>query len=493
MPSRYNGFWWLLACAVILRLVSMTLVPFADTSEPRYAEMARLMAATGDWITPWFNLNVPFWGKPPLSFWSQAFAINLLGDSELAVRLPSLLATLATLGLLYRAASQLFNGRAALWTLVIYFTCALTYVAAGAVLTDPFLTLSTTWVLVSFLLLPTNNHWIWRYGLFGGMALGLLAKGPLVLVLVGGSTLPALWSADFRRRLLQLPWLTGSLLTLALVLPWYVLAELKTPGFLRYFLLGEHILRFIDPGWQGDLYGSAHRRAHGTIWLFALMATFPWGFVGLWLLARRLRQKKAATSPMPVSTDARWLLLWGWTLFTPLFFTMAGNILWTYVLPALPAFALLLAHAFTRELNTIRWSLRPLGWLTPVAVAVATVYVAFNPASLSTEKSLMAFVDGQATQGPVTYVGDAPFSARYYSEEKVTSVGKEELTQWLEQQPAASWLAISRHNKTGNAQLQEAGFSPLYQNKRYQLYLVAPTQVATENPPASEDPAAGGS
>ncbi len=62
--------------------------------------------------------------------------------------------------------------------------------------------------------------------------------------------------------------------------PWYLLAELKTPGFLEYFLLGEHWQRFVTAGWDGDRYGNAHAYPYGSVWLFLLAAAFPWS---LWL------------------------------------------------------------------------------------------------------------------------------------------------------------------------------------------------------------------
>src|SRR5690606_18239199 len=82
-------WWFVLGVILALRLVSMIWLPLLDTSEPRYAEIARIMAATGDWITPWFSPGVPFWGKPPLAFWSEAVAFRALGVSEFAARLPS--------------------------------------------------------------------------------------------------------------------------------------------------------------------------------------------------------------------------------------------------------------------------------------------------------------------------------------------------------------------------------------------------------------------
>src|SRR5690606_8346371 len=98
--------------------------------------------------------------------------------------------------------------------------------------------------------------WLWRYAFFIGLSIGLLAKGPLVLVLVGGPWLIwVLWPTTRRtawQAVCALPWARGLLLTLMISLPWYIAAEIKTPGFLDYFIVGEHILRFIEPGWQGD-------------------------------------------------------------------------------------------------------------------------------------------------------------------------------------------------------------------------------------------------
>src|SRR5690606_33720537 len=161
---------------------------------------------------------------------------------------------------------------------------------------------------------------------------------------------PALLYPALRQQLRQLPWFSGLLLTSVLVLPWYVLAEQKTPGFLQYFLVGEHILRFIDPGWSGDLYGSAHQRAHGTIWLYALAATFPWSLLVLPHLFWRVGTGKLPPLLQSLRNDPRLGYLLGWALFTPAFFTLAGNILWTYVLPAIPAFSILAARSLSLRL-----------------------------------------------------------------------------------------------------------------------------------------------
>jgi hypothetical protein len=75
-----------LALAVLVRLLFLGSYPLADTTEARYAEVARLMLVSGDWITPQIEAGVPFWGKPPLSFWLTAGSFKLFGISEFAAR-----------------------------------------------------------------------------------------------------------------------------------------------------------------------------------------------------------------------------------------------------------------------------------------------------------------------------------------------------------------------------------------------------------------------
>ncbi|HTM72428.1 MAG TPA: glycosyltransferase family 39 protein, partial [Pseudolabrys sp.] len=57
----------------------MGLVPLMDTTEARYGEIARKMAELNDWVTPWFDYGVPYWGKPPLAFWLTATSFKVFG------------------------------------------------------------------------------------------------------------------------------------------------------------------------------------------------------------------------------------------------------------------------------------------------------------------------------------------------------------------------------------------------------------------------------
>ncbi|ALX81961.1 dolichyl-phosphate-mannose--protein mannosyltransferase [Achromobacter denitrificans] len=460
-----------------LRLLAMAAMPFADTSEPRYAEIARLMATTGDWITPWFDAGEPFWGKPPLAFWAQALSIRLFGLSELAVRLPSWLAMLGVLALVHRCARQLRGEQAARWATLLFATMLLPYASAGAVLTDAFLALGITLSMVSFLLAPRDPRPLWRYGFFAGLAIGLLAKGPLALVLTSGAIVPwMLWHRNARAQLSALPWAAGIVLTLALTLPWYIAAELKTPGFLRYFILGEHILRFVDPGWEGDRYGSAHERPYGSIWLDWLLATMPWGaaWLGLLLWPRRdapLGRRVAAAARDP---DQTYLLTWA--LATPAFFTLSGNILWTYVLPALPPVALALGMRVAQSRNARQGRLMLAGMtLAPAAALVLALLAWLLPTHYKTEKQLVQRAEAAMQSGDRLYfVGSRPFSARYYSRDTAGLVdGPQALTAVLPAPGQRVFLAVRRREATTLLATWRGQVTPLYSSRRYTLLQVA--------------------
>jgi 4-amino-4-deoxy-L-arabinose transferase-like glycosyltransferase len=81
----------LVAALAVVRLATLAAYPLMDPTEARYAEIARKMLETGDWVMPQFDYGIPFWGKPPLSTWLSAAAMAAFGINEFAARLPSFL------------------------------------------------------------------------------------------------------------------------------------------------------------------------------------------------------------------------------------------------------------------------------------------------------------------------------------------------------------------------------------------------------------------
>lgn len=422
----------------LLRIFSMIYFPYADTTEPRYAEIARIMAFTGDWITPWFEPDKPFWGKPPLSFWLQALAIKAFGVAEWTARMPSLIATLITLWVIFRCAVEYAGNRAAYWAVAIYTTSALPYVSSGAVLTDPYLALGTVLCMAGLLFSSVG----WRIAGFIGLAIGLLAKGPLALILVLGPISMCLFvfRTKFWPPIPRYVWIIGVLLVIALVLPWYILAEIKTPGFLDYFIVGEHFRRYVDPGWAGDFYGSAHVKPYGTIWPLWVLATFPWGLVAFIAAINVYQSGRSRHYLANLTRDPVTFYYLSWAIFTMIFFTFAGNILWTYILPAIPPFAILFGKKLSEWSNTSTNKIVSIGgiWFSilvvPIAIYIATMEVSENINFLKTEKKLIEYpkVIGLGYQ-ELWFVDERPFSARYYSNGSAKLVSVENFDQALRQ------------------------------------------------------------
>ena len=421
------------AVVVGARLATLGAYPLMDSTESRYAEIARKMQESGDWLMPQFDYGVPFWGKPPLSTWMSAASMAAFGVNEFAARLPSLLLLLAC-GALVHALATLRGGRdQAVWTLALFATTGMVFIAAGGVMTDPALMLGTTLSMAGFWIAvhgPERSRRRAGFAFFTGLAVGLLAKGPVALVLVVVPIVGAtLWTRAGRAAWQRLPWICGSALTALVSVSWYWAAERASPGFLAYFLVGEHWKRFVESGWKGDLYGTAHARTHGMIWAFWIVAALPWSIAALAWLARAATRQRERLRVLVSDPWCIYLLLWA---ITPmLFFTLAGNILLTYVLPGLPAFALLMGDVWraggapekasgARDPGLAVRRALAAGAAVP-AVMVAVIVLLHG--RFETERSQKALVGdfGQRradVEARLVYFPQRPHSAEFYSSGK---------------------------------------------------------------------------
>jgi len=354
---------------LVVRIVAMLLIPLNDTTEARYAEIARKMLETGNWVTLLHDYNVAFWAKPPLSTWLSAASMGIFGVNEFAARLPALLLSAGVLALTFSLARTRLTREAALIAVLVLASSLVFMLSAGTVMTDPALMFCVTLSQCAFWYAISLKRRAWAYLFFVGLGLGLLAKGPLAIVLIG---LPiffwVLIRKQWRALWKELPWFSGVILMLIIALPWYGLAEIRTPGFLNYFIMGEHVSRFLDPGWKGDLYGFAHSTTHGTIWLYTLGALFPWSLLFVWRFARNRRKNLDKARD-----NDGWLLYTSlWSLMTLAFFTLSGNILWVYSLPMTPGFALLFATLWGDDDAKRRLSI----WLAAISGLLALIVCA---------------------------------------------------------------------------------------------------------------------
>jgi 4-amino-4-deoxy-L-arabinose transferase-like glycosyltransferase len=330
--------------------------PFWDRDEAEYAAIARDMASTGHFLNPQL-FGRAYEEKPPLTCVLSALSFRWLGESELAGRLPHVLLFSGSAVILFLLGRRLFDSRRALFAAMMLPTCLLGIVCGRLLLTDSaLLFFSLASVLGVFRVLSERRPL--RSVLLGGAALGLgiLSKGPIALLP------PALFAAGYflggarfdrvaRRGLL----LTGAV-ALFVSAPWFLFETLKTQGeFLRAFLLKENVQRFLHP-----------RERHGGPPFYyvavLLLGFFPWSglFPGL------LRKRFVAKDPVVWG-------LWAWGGGLLLLLTLSATKLPSYLLPALPAFALLISKsAVSAETQLRRFS----RWL--VAIAGATLFLAVS-------------------------------------------------------------------------------------------------------------------
>ncbi|MDD2456153.1 MAG: glycosyltransferase family 39 protein, partial [Kiritimatiellae bacterium] len=287
-----------LALLLVARTVSTAILPLTDATEGRYAQVAQEMAVTGDWVTPrvWMNeTHLPFLGKPPLFFWASAGAIKIFWQNEFAARLPSVLAAVALLGLLYSVMGRYGGAGSGLLSVLLTASCGFFAAVAGSVSVDMLFSACVAGSLLAYFAFISETDRLirrrWSLLVFVLLALGFLTKGPVAVVLFG---LPVLvWTMRWRGwpRLREHRWLAGTLLFLVLVVPWFLLCEVRNPGFIKYFFVNENLLRFVTHDY-GDAYGSGHLYPRGSALLMFVVAAAPWSLFGLWLVFSRWRAIK---------------------------------------------------------------------------------------------------------------------------------------------------------------------------------------------------------
>ena len=403
---------------LLIRLGLNALLPLADTTEARYGEIARVGVAHGYWLMPHSSPELPFFAKPPASTWLAMVSASLLGVSEFALRLPSLLTMAIVILITMRLAARggPITQVAPLFAALIVASAPLGFIAAGAVMTDAVQCLAITVAMACATKLITaspDRRATWRNAFWASVGLGTLTKGLATVALIA-------FPIFLYGLALRAPWQTWRMffsiralaLAMLLALPWYLLAEVYYPGFLSYFVVGEHFMRFIEPGWKGDRYGSAHIEPIGMIWAFTVMSLGPWLLA--WLMPRGASASDDAGLAALAPPGRLWW--WCWTLAPLLMFTFARNIIWTYCLTAIAPFALLLAPRLA-TLSGSRLRVAAVGGLIWVAVLAAIAPVMFSRLNAGSARYLMAQVDRLDPAGrlPLSVPGSLRFSGKFYS------------------------------------------------------------------------------
>ena len=174
-----------------------------------------------------------------------------------------------------------------------------------------------------------------------------------------------------------------------------------------------------------------------------------------------------------------------------LFFTLSGNILWTYVLPGLPFLAVLASSLWPRGLSGRMPASSLAAVLTiPMMGIAAAGWLTLHPEQLKTERDLVAQVEQlpHMSADNLFYLGKAPFSARFYSHGDAHAIAQEDVIDRIEsgnlQEPMA--LAVEKGN-TAMIRRLEAKASPIKENRRYRLFLLKPSIRNTAESPKQKN------
>ena len=321
----------LAALLVVVWLATLAGRPLFNPDEARYAEIPREMLNGGDWVIPHLN-GLDYIEKPPLQYWATATMYRLFGVSEFSARLYTALTALGTVALVGLLGARL-GGRDTGWRAAAVLSGMLMVVILGQFMTlDMSLTFFMTASATGFLLAqqPGDGGLKWMLMAWIAAALGVLTKG-LVAAAIPAAVLViySLCCRDFAPwRKLNLSW--GVPLFVVLTVPWHWLAALRLDDFLQFFFVHEHVARYLTK--------VADRQE--PWWFFGmvfLMGTVPWTVPALRVVAGGWRGRGSAAQFSPT------FFLWIWVLFVCVFFSLSDSKLMPYILPAMPALAVLIA------------------------------------------------------------------------------------------------------------------------------------------------------
>ncbi len=341
---------FLLFCIIwFYTLGARTLVP---SDEGRYAEMAREMVATGDWITLRLN-GLKYFEKPPLQTWMNAITFKLFGLGEWQARLWTGLCGLLGVVLVAFTGSRIFSPRIGFYAALVLGSSFL-WAGLGHINTlDMNLSGMMTIALSALLLaqrgdISYRDQRNWMLLCWAGMALSVLSKGLIGLLIPGAVlVLYTLFSRDWsiwKRLHLTL----GLTLFFLITTPWFVLISLRNPEFLQFFFIHEQFQRFTS---------KIHNR-YGPPYYFVpilILGIVPWLgalFQSLW---NSVRERSKASGFQP----KKMLLIW--SIFIFVFFSISDSKLPSYILPIFPALALLIAcqldNASNKSVQASAWLL----------------------------------------------------------------------------------------------------------------------------------------
>ncbi len=299
-----------------------------DEDESAYAGFAAQMLETGDWCIPNFEWS-EIHRKPPLHFWTIAVSYKVFGINEFATRAPSVLAILGTLLVLFFVGKETFGRETALTACLVLMASLFVPNIAKVAVVDSSLLFCQTLAVLSLCAYVRAPAWKWNVLFWLAVALGVLLKGPPILILTGGLWLFLAAFHPERKRLIGThPWVFLPLALLPL-LAWGYVAWQRDSGFITW-LIDWYILKRVS----GSVLGQTGPPGYYLlVFLLSFLVFLPVFPAALWDLIRRMRERESSA-----------LMLVGWLVFGWLFYEILPSKLPAYTLAAHPAIAILIAR-----------------------------------------------------------------------------------------------------------------------------------------------------
>ncbi len=327
----------IVGCIVILLyFFQLGQAPFVDPPEGLHANIAQEMNAKGDWLTPHMN-GVRYFDKPPLLYWLMGGSFGLMGTSEWAARGWSALFAVATALLTAWLGMRIGSKRLGLIAGLIVAVNFEFFVFGRLVKQD---ILFIFFILLSFAFFIVYYQDGIRTALIGCYAsLGATVLAKDILGVIGPVVVFILFLVLIRERNLSARWLSWAGLAAFAVIafPWYLLMELKNPGFLWYTVVDKHVLNFF--------YHRVFPDEDIPLTSLEFLAVTAVGFLP-WSLMLPFALTSAFSRPLGTKEANIWFLLALWVGAVLLLFTISEFKLPHYGLPAFPAMALLVAKVW---------------------------------------------------------------------------------------------------------------------------------------------------
>ena len=391
LPSEQNKnidkyFPWalLVLCAGVF-FYGLGSLPFIGPDEPRYAQVAREMFISGDWVTTRLG-GINWFEKPALTYWLSAIGYKLFGENEFGARF--FVAVFATVGVLlvYGFGKRIRSARFGFLSAAVLTTCGMWPGFARVATFDMPLSVAMILALAGFLVWEQqeenqNRNRFWLLMCFA-LGLGVLAKGLVGIVLpcavIGLYTLlTERLKILFKPKLL----LIGTVIFLATAATWYAPVIAKHGReFINEFFIGHHFQRYLSNKYK-------HPQPFYFFFLVALAGSFPWTFYLLASAWHSLRNWRETL------TDRLRLFLWLWISVTIGFFSFSGSKLPGYVLPIFPAVALLVGLELEKWWQPIvERQVKTLAALTAIFIAVigiAAIFVSQRELGVTTRDAIL--------------------------------------------------------------------------------------------------------